>query len=220
MGMKTISESKMLKQVSTHVVQVPPSSLESEHPLMEMARSFDQGFIVAWLFHDLVFGTITDGEIQVRSRSGLMDSKTLDHYLERARLFNQDKECYLFRGQNQVIQGRIREDGDEINSPNVTKTTVKDVQAILLGRRQASLEDPWVRVGSGRGADFVVPAQWVGTHSKRTVVHMRYYLGYVHHLATIVDQRIVQMTPANDGEAHAVDQGAEGSLGSGSTKEI
>ena len=203
--MKAMSESKRLKHIITRVVEVPPSVLESEHPVMEMARRFDQGFIVAWLFHDLVFGTITHGELQVRGRSGLMDPKTLDHYLERARLFDQDKECYLFRGQNQGIQGRIREDEDEINSPNVTKTTVRDVQAVLLGRRQASLEDPWVRVGSGRGADFVVPAQWVGARAKRTVVHMRYYLGYVHHLATIVDQRIVQMTPANDGEAHAVD---------------
>jgi len=203
--MKAMSESKMLKHINTRVVEIPPSALESEYPLMEMARSFPQGFIVAWLFHDLVFGTITDGEIQVRGRSGQMEPKTLDHYLERARLFNQDKECYLFRGQNQVLQGRIREDGDEIQSSNVTKTTVKDVQAVLLGRRQATLDDSWVRVGSGRGADFVVPAPWVGVHSQRTVVHMRYYLGYVHHLATIVDQRIVQMTPTKGGEAVAVD---------------
>ncbi len=180
----------LLAQIYT---QYTPVMLTEDITVGDMTQYLNHGSIVAWLFHDIVFGTITDGAIRIRNRRGVMDPKAIDRYLERARLFNDNREIYLFRGKNNVMQGRIREDFVVPEEGHTQRVHVKEVEMLLLGRHEEFVDQDWVRLSSQRGSIFIIPMQWSKGSRDRIVVHMRYYMGYVNHLASIVDQRIVRI---------------------------
>lgn len=186
--MKTLHPA--LREIDT---QLTPIMITEHGNINDMIQHVKQGFVVAWLFHDIVFGTIVDGLIRIRSRKGIMDMMSISRYLERARLFNDDKEIYLFRGKDNVIQGRIREDFEKPEGIHTERVYVKDVEMLLLGRREEFVDQEWVQLSSQRGSAFIIPSQWTTGHRHRIVVHMRYYMSYVNHLTTIVDQRIVRI---------------------------
>lgn len=171
----------------TRVSQI---SVESFPSVAEALLShMQEGFLVAWLFHALVFGRVENGQIVF---PGFSDAGVLDKFLIRVRLFNQDQEVYLYRSSN-VVAGRFREDfrDEQLAPEDSTETLVKDLDGVLLGRARKDLNGSWMTVSSQRGSRFVVPVEWTSDEHFRLRVHLRYYIGYVNHLAGFVDQRII-----------------------------
>jgi CRISPR-associated protein (TIGR03984 family) len=186
--MKTLQPA--LREIDT---QLTPVMITEQRNINEMTHNMKQGFVVVWLFHDIAFGTIINGLIRIRRRQGIMDLMSISRYFERARLFNDNKEIYLFRGKDNVIQGRIREDFENPEGLDTQCVYVKDVELLLRGRHETFVDHDWVEVSSQRGSAFMIPSQWTKGHRDHIVVSMRYYMSYVNHLATIVDQRIVRI---------------------------
>ncbi len=125
------------------------------------------GFAVCWLWNEVLFGRINNAGL------GLPDGKSadLDRDLREMRLFNKDRELYLYRTQNGFgFRRRIDDRGESAE--------YIDAEQLILGTTGEVCKG-WTALSEKRGARIVLPIEAYGIDEKcRVALITRNYITY------------------------------------------
>ena len=110
------------------------------------------------------------------------------------RVFNADKELYMWRKGIKRFEGRIRIDSEG------SSTEVIEVEHVLWGTKSDRLEGKWTKISEDRGTEIILPYEF-SLHQKtemnrkrRVKLITRYYIDYIESIqAGYVDSRFTKI---------------------------
>lgn len=126
--------------------------------VIEELKEMKTGFAVCWLWHEVLFGKIENGSLVFP----VGRTPNLDRDLREMRLFNKDRELYLFRTEK-GFRFRRRIDG------NGEQAEYIEVQQILWGTADV-VQGGWTTLSERRGIRLTVPIEARGVDEKHRVV--------------------------------------------------
>lgn len=109
-------------------------------------NSNTKAYVVAWLDYEVLIG------IWENQQFVFYNGKNLKlKYLQRLRIFNQEREIFLWRTNGQ-LKGRLREDNQE-----GSKVTIVVAKQLLFGTKSKQLDDSFTEIYEDRGTKLVLP---------------------------------------------------------------
>lgn len=124
----------------------------------EELKEMKTGFAACWLWHEVLFGKIENGSL-VFPAGKISD---LDRDLREMRLFNKDRELYLYRTEK-GFRSRRRIDGKGERAEYI------EAKQILWGTA-GDVQGGWTTLSEKRGIRLTVPIEARGVDEKRRVV--------------------------------------------------
>ena len=154
-----------------------------------MKKSFlDNGFVVAYLHYKVLIGRVTQGIPEFYQRE-IFDPK----HLLKLRVFNENKELFIWSRGEYIFQGRLRIDG---HGPTVD---IVEAEQVLWGTRHENLEEGWTRIFEERGTEINLPIDVKVTSKSRVKIKTRNYIGHNETgQAGYVDCRFVEFVEGRD----------------------
>jgi len=153
--------------------------------------------IILYLDYEVRIGTFTAGQFAFYeediSEEDKFDLKTMQKFVQRLRLFNEQEELLIWRS-GVDFYGRFRRDGE--GNP----TEVVEAYQVLFGTKKENYGN-YTRINEDRGTALILPDEWeVDEKKKRVAILTRNYIGYTgeeNHptsppLATYVDCRFIK----------------------------
>lgn len=127
------------------------------------------GWIVAYLDYKVLFGKYKDGELFFFNKEQFEP-----RFLQRLRLFNENKELLLWRNSENTFKGRLRVD----NEGEVQE--IVEVNQFLVGTKEKRLDhNSWTEYSEERGSKIVLPFYVpVDAQKARIAIKTRNYIGY------------------------------------------
>jgi len=123
----------------------------------------DPGYFVAYLDYKVLIGKFCNG----RSQEEDFEPK----FVQKMRLFNESKELYIWRYEENTFLGRLRSDGDGDD------VDVIDAWQALYGTR-CKEEDGTTLLSKDRGTNLVLPFSGLNEKDLPIRIHTRNYIGY------------------------------------------
>lgn len=109
-------------------------------------NSNTKAYVVAWLDYEVLIG------IWENQQFIFYNGKNLKlKYLQRLRIFNQEREIFLWRTNGQ-LKGRLREDNQE-----GSKVTIVVAKQLIFGTKSKQLNDSFTEIYEERGTKLVLP---------------------------------------------------------------
>jgi len=148
----------------------------------------ENAFYVAWLDYAVLIGRWDGKQFSSHNNESLNIQ-----FLQRIRIFNKDKELYLWRT-SAGLKGRLRIDNDE-DAQQKTEIIIAD--QVLCGTDvQDSTIDEFTEITEARGTNLILPfnqsALKVDNEKNRVCIKTHNYIDYnAVHQATYVDCRFV-----------------------------
>ena len=148
------------------------------------------GYIVCWLFNEVIFGKLQKGKLITPRNNETIQA--LEKYLIKLRLFNEKEELYVFNKSGKWCY-RYRKD-------NVgEKWEVIDTDQIMYGTEATKLNDDFFKISEERGICYIVPKEFLGDNTElsateRLVLKTRNYIKYTELGQTeFVDNRFLEI---------------------------
>jgi len=114
--------------------------------LSEAFRHFgSDGFVVAYLDYRVLIGKINNNSFEFYNGEAIEE-----RYIQRLRLFNEDKELLIWRD-NSGLKGRLRIDGEG------DETFVVEACQVLWGTNRKDLGNGWSKLYEERGTELILP---------------------------------------------------------------
>lgn len=131
--------------------------------------NYQTGVVLAYLDHAIRIGSFEGGKIK------LMEEKLEPEFIQKLRIFNEEAELFLWRGDEGGFNGRYRVDGSgEVCSCVDMVQYLWGTRAIEQGNRLIMEE--------GKGVRVSIPLKLIGKANKnnsRALVKIRNYIGYL-----------------------------------------
>ncbi|MBT9146891.1 MAG: hypothetical protein DDT32_00638 [Syntrophomonadaceae bacterium] len=130
----------------------------------------DSGFVIAYLDYKVLIGKFA-GELTFWERE-----KFEPKYLQRLRLFNENRELLIWKSGQNGYKSRLRVDGGDQGR----EEHAVEAEQVLWGTRGEKCEEGWTRLSEERGMDFVLPidATQVNNHARRVKLKTINYIAY------------------------------------------
>ncbi len=143
-------------------------TVKSYAELEEKVREIfnDNGFVVAYLDYKVLIGKFDEGVFV------FYDNESFEpRYLQKLRVFNEDKELLLWRQSEDLFRMRLRIDKEGKPMDYVT------ARQVLWGTKSEDLGGSWCRIYEERGTELILPVEdpkLVGKEGKRRVKILTY----------------------------------------------
>ncbi len=137
---------------------------------IEINKIFNnKGYVVAYLDYKVLIGEFKDDKL-IFHNNEIFESK----YLQKVRVFNENKELYLWNISENLFKGRLRIDNQG------KEEGVIDAEQILWGTTAEPLNSGWSRIYEERGTELIIPFDKliIDNHKKRIKIKVRYYIDY------------------------------------------
>ncbi|MBI4854562.1 MAG: TIGR03984 family CRISPR-associated protein [Acidobacteria bacterium] len=109
-------------------------------------NSMSRAYVVAWLDYEVLIGIWENQEFI------FYNSKNLDlKYVQRLRIFNQEKELFLWRT-NEQLKGRLRQDNQE-----GSKVATVIAKQLIFGTKSKPLDNFFTEIYEDRGIKLILP---------------------------------------------------------------
>jgi len=146
------------------------------------------GFAVAYLDYKVLIGKVNIKNIEFYNNEVIEEEK----YIQRIRLFNDDKELLIWRVKN-GFKSRLRIDNEGSNE------FVVDACQVLWGTNKEKLNNGWIKIYEDRGTELILPYgedAKIDDKENRLFIMTRNYIGFhpKTYQATYVDCRFVKFT--------------------------
>jgi len=169
-----------VKKISSCVNLI--GEIEKEKIIEIISSYFFNASIVFWLDYEVLFGTFESGKLRFYKEL----SRDFGKYLLKARIFDENKELYLWRNNNLVLKGRLRKDyvGEhKVDEHKVEYIDVIDAQQVMFGKNFYDLKNGFVEVSEPRGIKYIVPKEFLlgeklTQSDMRLILYTRNYIGY------------------------------------------
>ncbi|MHA1284121.1 MAG: type III-D CRISPR-associated protein Csx19 [Promethearchaeota archaeon] len=151
--------------------------------------NFNNGSIVCWLNHRLLFGNIINKEFIFVEKNSIDFNK----HLLRLRVFNDQKEILIQKRLND-FQYRLRED----NNGGKNQEYI-DAEQIIFGTKSKPIDNKFSEVIEDRGIKIIIPSDWLQNKQlslqTRLILKTRNYLDYNNYgQISIIDCRFIEIT--------------------------
>jgi CRISPR-associated protein (TIGR03984 family) len=159
-----------------------PASISSIDVALRLFNS--TGYVVAYLDYKVLIGKINNNKFEFYNSKNIYEK-----YIQRLRLFNEQKELLIWRGKN-GLEGRLRldDEGSEI--------FVVDACQVLWGTKKQELNNGWTKLSEDRGTELILPFKGldVNDKEKRVFLKTRNYVDFHNKTqqATYIDCRFVK----------------------------
>ncbi|MFZ5518644.1 MAG: type III-D CRISPR-associated protein Csx19 [Candidatus Zhuqueibacterota bacterium] len=166
------------------------SPVEIKNTLEDTVSSLinESAFYVAWLDYAVLIGRWDDNQFSSHNNESLNIQ-----FLQKVRIFNKDKELYLWRT-NGGLKGRLRIDND-VNIQQEAEIIIAN--QVLCGTDARKLtKDDFTEINEERGTNLILPFNYsalkVDNEKNRVCIKTHNYIGYNEaHQASYVDCRFV-----------------------------
>jgi CRISPR-associated protein (TIGR03984 family) len=168
-------------EIKTIYSKVEQKDLDNElnnDAFIQKIKDVGKGYIVCWHDYAVLFGTVQNGEIKFYNN----ESPDLNRYLQKLRIFNENKELYIWKSGGK-LKYRYRE--DVVSDENGEIVEYIDADQVMYGSK---FEDKgnFIEVSEKRGIRYIVPKEFIGNNliddinnnKKRLILHTRNYIGY------------------------------------------
>lgn len=150
----------------------------------------NDGYVTVYLNYEVLIGKF-EGKNLIFYNNERFEPK----YLQKIRIFNENKELYLWKVSEDIFKGRLRVDnqGEEKN--------VIDAKQILWGTMAETLNDGWSKIYEERGTALIIPFDKlaIDNYKQRIKINTRNYIDYNElGQAGYVDSRFVSFINGND----------------------
>jgi len=127
------------------------------------------GYVIAYLNYKVFIGKFKDKNLIFYNKETFEPK-----HLQTIRIFNEDKEFYLWKISENLFNGRLR-----IDNQGEEKDVV-DAEQILWGTMVKSLDNNWSRIYEERGTELIIPFgnPAIDNHKKRIKIKTRNYIDY------------------------------------------
>ncbi len=160
-----------LKVIKTEVTFCNELSLNSFEDIQTKIKELfdDTGCVVAYLDYKAIIGKFKDKNL-IFYNGEIFEPK----YLQKLRVFNENKELYLWEISENEFKGRLRTDNQG------KEEDIVEAKQILWGTMVESLDNGWSRIYEKRGTELVVPFDnlVINDHEKRIKIRIRNYIDY------------------------------------------
>jgi len=160
-----------LKVIKTEVTFCNKLSLNSFDDIQTKIKELfdDTGYVVAYLDYKVIIGKFKDNKL-IFYNGEIFEPK----YLQKLRVFNENKELYLWEISENEFKGRLRTDNQG------KEEDIVEAEQILWGTMVESLDNGWSRIYEKRGAELVVPFDnlVIDDHEKRIKIRTKNYIDY------------------------------------------
>lgn len=143
-----------VKKISSCVNLI--GEIEKEKIIEIISSYFFNASIVFWLDYEVLFGTFESGKLRFYKEL----SRDFGKYLLKARIFDENKELYLWRNNNLVLKGRLRKDyvGEhKVDEHKVEYIDVIDAQQVMFGKNFYDLKMALSKFLSQEGSNILFP---------------------------------------------------------------
>jgi CRISPR-associated protein (TIGR03984 family) len=139
---KFLDEANGLKlyEINSKAEQVTINNLKDALSLFNST-----GYAIAYLDYKVLIGKVNNDSFE------FYNNETIEErYIQRLRLFNNDKELLIWRDNN-GLKGRLRIDGEGED------TFVVDACQVLWGTKKDKLGNGWIKLFEDRGTELILP---------------------------------------------------------------
>ena len=135
-----------IKEVKSSAGKAIP--IEGSHIPSRIVEEIKDGFIICWFYNEVVLGRIANGQVKYYPD----DNKSYDYsrYLVSLRVFNEDKELFIWRD-NDKFKYRIISDQGEVAVECI------DAKQVVSGTESENLGESWYKISEKKGTRFIVP---------------------------------------------------------------
>ncbi|MDI6714682.1 MAG: CRISPR-associated protein Csx19 [Thermodesulfovibrio sp.] len=144
------------------------------------------GYIVAYLDYKVLIGKVNIDSFEFYNNETIEEK-----YIQRLRLFNNEKELLVWRDNN-YLKGRLRIDNEG------HETFVVDACQVLWGTDKKELGNGWIKLFEQRGTELILPYRDLKIDNKkhRLFLKTRNYISFHSktHQATYTDCRFIGFT--------------------------
>lgn len=163
--------------------------IEKVNTIQEMVAKVkfsEETFAVFYLAHKVLIGNFRNGEFIFYNKEDFDDE-----FVIKARIFNKDKELYIWRSDG-GLRARLRIDNEGEN------TIAVDARQVLFGTKATPLGNGYTKLIEERGTELVVPFDdlKIDERKNRLFLHTRNYVDFNEaHQAGYVDCRFIGFAP-------------------------
>ncbi|MCF8011045.1 MAG: TIGR03984 family CRISPR-associated protein [Clostridiales bacterium] len=167
--------------------QVIRNIIDLQEKISEMFQS--NGEVVAYIDYKVLIGTFEKGKLFFYANEQFEPK-----YLQKLRVFNKDKEIYLWRTKECQFNIRARLDGQGYEKDIV------DADQVIWGTKEDRLENGWSKIYEERGMELIVPFLNKNFNEKsRAKIKTRNYIDYNDlGQAGYVDCRFLEFVPGGE----------------------
>jgi CRISPR-associated protein (TIGR03984 family) len=145
------------------------------------------GYAVAYLDYKVLIGKVNNNGFEFFN-----NEKIEEKYIQKLRLFNDDKELLIWRDNN-GLKGRLRIDGEG------EETFVVDACQVLWGTKKDELGNGWIKLFEDRGTELILPYDEgviIDNKRNRLFIMTRNYISFhpETNQATYFDCRFIKFT--------------------------
>ncbi len=169
------SKNKMyeIQKMSSCVIKIPETDFKEI--LKKAGENFSEAFVILWLHYEVLFGTYRNGGLNFYKKL----PNDFEKYLIKARIFDEEKELYVWREKDSKFSGRLRKDGtgkDEIE--------FVESKQVMYGKKFERIGNGFTKVSETKGIEYIVPDICFNTHNNLNesgitlVLYSRNYIGY------------------------------------------
>lgn len=128
-----------------------------------------KGKVIAYLDYKVLIGRFAENKFIFFSEE-TFDPK----YLQKLRVFNKEKELYLWRQGENLFAMRLRVDGEG------ERVSVVEARQVLWGTCAEDLGNGWSRISESRGMELILPLTNLALDDKKNRVKLKTYnyIGY------------------------------------------
>jgi CRISPR-associated protein (TIGR03984 family) len=143
------------------------------------------GYVIAYLDYKVLIGKVNNNGFEFFN-----NEKIEEKYIQKLRLFNDDKELLIWRDNN-GLKGRLRIDGEG------EETFVVDAYQVLWGTKKEKLRNGWIKLFEDRGTELILPYDEgviIDDKKNRLFIMTRNYIHPETNQATYFDCRFIKFT--------------------------
>jgi len=177
--------------------------IQSDQDILDKAP--ENAWFIAYLYHRVVIGKITDGKFDYYPDEKIPNDVTLSNIL-KLRVFNEDSELFVWKTNIGGYKARLRKDKDKkIIDPDDMKNQLwfdpdkqyaVEAKQVLFGTKAEELANDYTKLKEARGNEIIIPLTNLKIDEKdhRMCIKTRSYIGYIEKTgqATYEDVRFVE----------------------------
>jgi CRISPR-associated protein (TIGR03984 family) len=165
--------------------KVEPLSINNLEHALSLFNS--TGYAVAYLDYKVLIGKVNNNGFEFFN-----NEKIEEKYIQKLRLFNDDKELLIWRDNN-GLKGRLRIDGEG------EETFAVDACQLLWGTKKDKLGNGWIKLFEDRGTELILPYDEgviIDNKRSRLFIMTRNYISFHPgtNQATYFDCRFIKFT--------------------------
>jgi len=180
-----------------------PVTIKDDQDILDNAA--ENAWFIAYLYHRVVIGRITDGKFDYYPDEKIPNDVTLSNIL-KLRVFNEDAELFVWKTSLGEYKARLRKDenvkiidpDDVTNQPWFAPDQQHAVEArqVLFGTKAEQHATGYSKLTEDRGTEIILPMINLRVDKKdhRMCIKTRSYIGYIEETgqATYEDVRFVK----------------------------